>query len=416
MRLINKFTLWYLLITLIFLGLGSFFISRSVQYEIRRSERNRLANFVRQSIRQLEQGAQPASIQSERLFINELSPDSKNIRLRIVDTVAWYSRDQGNEEVLKATASVQTAGKHYLITAYNFLPESHEISEGIINSLMWIFLFLLLFTLLFGRIISANLFKPLYRTLNVIQSFNLNQKEKLKFSTTSTKELKELNHFIEKMTSKAMDDYQSLKEFTENASHELQTPLAVIRGKLELLTESPIDEEQVKHIMAALDSIEKLSKINQSLLLLSKLENQEYDTSQSIDYSSIIQSSIELFRELIELKSIVLITEIERDFTLHLNPMLGEILFNNLLSNAIRHNFENGKIHILLTKSYLKVINTGNPPEAPTDQLFQRFKKSNQSNESIGLGLSIVKQICELHHFTVSYEYLNNSHALEIRF
>lgn len=239
----------------------------------------------------------------------------------------------------------------------------------------------------------------------------------MKLADTNTHEFKELNQFLERMSNKALDDYRSLKEFSENASHELQTPLSIIRGKLELLLETDIDEKQAALIESAQNSAQKLSVINQSLALLTKLENQEYQMDHKIDFSKLVENSIASFSELIEMKSIVLTTNIDADVYVNLNPVLADILFTNLISNAIRHNSVNGgSIDIRLSSSGLIVKNTGDPLKIPANELFKRFKKAKQSSESTGLGLAIVKQICDLSNFKVSYVYTGNLHVVEIIF
>ena len=233
---------------------------------------------------------------------------------------------------------------------------------------------------------------------------------------TRTYEFKELNQFLEKMTNKALDDYRSLKEFSENASHELQTPLAIIRGKLELLMETRIDEKQASLIEGIQNAVQKLSAVNQSLILLTKLENQEYPVKEKMNFSHFVKGEIESFRELIEMKSLSLTTKIEPEVYLNLNPVLADILFTNLFTNAIRHNLMNGSIDVTLSSSGLSVKNTGDPPKVATQELFKRFKKDKQSSESTGLGLAIVKQICDLNNFTAGYEYTSGLHELSIRF
>ena len=207
--------------------------------------------------------------------------------------------------------SYKINGKHYYISAYNFIAEPDEILEGIIASLAVTLLILLLFVAVTSRQMSKQILSNFNRTLKTIQAFDLKQKHRIKLGPTRTYEFKELNQFLEKMTNKALDDYRSLKEFSENASHELQTPLAIIRGKLELLLETHIDEKQASLIEGIQNAVQKLSSVNQSLILLTKLENQEYPVKEKMDFSNFIKRAIDSFRELIEMKSISLTTEIE---------------------------------------------------------------------------------------------------------
>ena len=135
-----------------------------------------------------------------------------------------------------------------------------------------------------------------------------------------------------------------------------------------------------------------------------------------MNFSHFVKGEMESFRELIEMKSLRLTTNIEPEVYLNLNPVLADILFTNLFTNAIRHNLMNGSIDVTLSSSGLSVKNTGDPPKVATQELFKRFKKDKQSSESTGLGLAIVKQICDLNNFTAGYKYTSGQHELSIRF
>jgi len=218
------------------------------------------------------------------------------------------------------------------------------------------------------------------------------------------------------MTNKALKDYQTLKEFTETASHEMQTPLAIIMGKLELLLESDIDDEQAKLIVSAHDAVEKLSKVGQSLTLITKLDNREFESHEIIDFSQILNDSLYAFQELIEMKSLKLEKDIADNVKVRIHPLLINILLNNLIGNAIRHNIKDGIIHVKLTPALLEISNSGDPLTFPSDKMFNRFIKNNQSNESVGLGLAIVKQICEQSNIDIRYDYEDKMHILRLNF
>jgi len=196
----------------------------------------------------------------------------------------------------------------------------------------------------------------------------------------------------------------------------LQTPLAVIRGKLELLLESPINDEQGGQILSALNAIEKLSKINHSLTLLNKLENHEFSALESIDLSRHVHGILNELGELVEMKAIVLKKNIAANVKILMHPALADILLMNLVSNAIRHNVHHGEIEITLTTRRLVVENTGNAPEIPAEQVFERFKRTSRTNDSAGLGMAIAKQICEVSGLSIHYAYENNRHFTTVNF
>ena len=416
MKLSNQFSLWYLATSSVVLLLGGIIVFYSVEHEIVREESNRLKDSIELIAQQIKEGTPVEELDGGQVSIRELGVTQSQIPMRVVDTTAFYAPTQDWERELWASASYLIQDKHYLIKTTTFVGEPDEIAEGILISLGWTFLLLLAFVGLTSRLISRRLNAPFYTTLKAIQSFSLTEQKPLKLAATQTDEFQELNSFLERMTTLAVNDYIQLREFTENASHELQTPLAIIRGKLELLMDSPITDQQSQLILSAHNSVEKLSKINRSLTLLTKLEHSAYQTKQSVDLSKLVQENLELFEELIQIKSITLKTEVAEDVRVTINPAMADILLTNLLNNAIRHNREGGAMGVRLSSARLLIENTGLPPQVPTEQLFQRFKKSNQSSDSIGLGLAIVQQICDLNHFDIQYRYEEPWHRLVVDF
>jgi signal transduction histidine kinase len=415
-KLINKFTLWYLAISTLVLLLGGIIVFYKVQLEIEKEVTRRLQRDIDLTAKLLEDGAPIDSLDREQLSITEISFSEPLISLRTSDSLAPYSpRLTSIDRKFTVTSSYKINGKHYAITAHNFIAEPDEILEGIIFSLVVTFLILLVFVALASHLMSKQILSPFNHLVRSIQSFSLKQKVPIKFPHTDSYEFKEINLFLEKMTAKALEDYRALKEFSENASHELQTPLAIMRGKLELLMETNISEDQASFILSIQNAVQKLSAVNQSLSLLTRLENQEY-LPQKFNFTQLVEKTIAAFAELVDMKSIRLTTEISPAVHINLNPVLADIMFTNLLSNAIRHNITDGFIRIVLSPAALVIENSGVPPKTRLDELFKRFKKDNQSSDSTGLGLAIVKQICDLNNFHVSYQYTNAVHILTVRF
>ncbi|HEX6224940.1 MAG TPA: HAMP domain-containing sensor histidine kinase, partial [Chryseolinea sp.] len=364
MKLINRLTLWYLAITTFVLLASGFIVFYRVQAEIENEVRTRLKRDIDHAAALLAEGRSINDVEGGQIQIDEISLDTPVIPLQVTDSMAVYSLYRSAvDRKFTVASSYKIKGKHYFISAYNFIAEPDEILEGIIASLVVTLLILLLFVAVTSRQMSKQILSNFNQTLKTVQGFDLKQKRRIRLGRTRTYEFKELNQFLEKMTNKALDDYQSLKEFSENASHELQTPLAIIRGKLELLLETRIDEKQASLIEGIQNAVQKLSSVNQSLILLTKLENQEYPVKEKMDFSHFLKRAIESFRELIDMKSLELRTQIEPDIFLSLNPVLADVLLTNLLSNAIRHNRINGSIEVLLTSSGLSVRNTGDAPK-----------------------------------------------------
>ena len=177
-----------------------------------------------------------------------------------------------------------------------------------------------------------------------MSTWKFSEDKAVRFDATDIAEFDQLNRLLENMMQKIRTDFVNLKEFTENASHEIQTPLAIIKSKLELvLQDKSLNDKQHQQIQAAFESTIRLSKLNEALLLLSRIENQQFVGQQEIDFCQLIRSRVDYFEELFGLKQIEVIFHATDAVVFTVNPLLAEILVNNLLSNALRHNHENGK-------------------------------------------------------------------------
>lgn len=416
MKLIQKFTLWYLVITFVVLIIGGLLSYYSIKSEVDHEQVKYLRKNIDFTIRELNRGVIPDSLSQNRMEINELAMSTPKTKLLVTDTLVYTRYLRRKEPQLKVSTSQIIGGHHFYISTYGAIVDTRDITTAVVKSISTIFLIMLVVTGLVSILISRKVLLPFNRTLKAMQEFRLQQKKPLRLMETKTTEFKKLNNFLSLMTNKALKDYQTLKEFTENASHEMQTPLAIIMGKLELLLESEIDDEQAKLIVSAHDAVEKLSKVGQSLTLITKLDNREFESQETVDFSKVLNDSLFAFQELIEMKSLSLEKDIADNVKVKIHPLLSNILLNNLIGNAIRHNIKDGIIRVKLTSTQLEISNSGDPLNFPAEKMFNRFIKNNQSNESVGLGLAIVKQICEQSNIDISYDYRDSMHILRLSF
>jgi signal transduction histidine kinase len=425
MKLTTKFTLWYFGIMLVVLLIGGAIVYYEIQWKISRVEvvrHERLNDIIAEQVR--KGGDYTGHPTRKRATVTGIPSDSvpKGVKTYYTRGIDWNPEFQTNEYRLLVTSFYTINGRHYKITTYSFIPSFYQLLPGVVDSFKWILLLLLVLVVVSGGLISKYILAPFKRTLRVIQTFDLKQKTVLRLPATQTSEFLELNQFLQKMTERAREDYQSLKEFTENASHELQTPTAIIRGKLDLLMESDIRDEQAILIAEMQNALERLSRIHSSLTLLTKLENHEYEASVSVCISQLTRETLNSFEELIQLKSLTLQTTIAEKVYVPLNPALADLLLTNLIGNAIRHNVApadegaGGLIMVNLSREGLVIANTGREPGVPTVELFERFKKGNSGSDSIGIGLAIVRQICDLSHFSIDYQFISGFHVLAVGF
>ncbi|MHA4811364.1 sensor histidine kinase [Flavitalea flava] len=347
----------------------------------------------------------PATAPVQRKFIHTSYPDKKHPDRR-------HHEDRPFRQLLFSV----TAGGHLYTVSVG---ESETETEDLLELIMLVtagMILLLLGTLFLGnRLLLRRIWQPFYHTLEGIRQFNLSSRHPPAGQDTDIEEFKNLDRAVEQMTQKILKDYEILKNFADNASHEMQTPLAIINSKLDLMIQDPgLSEKHLRQLQAMYDAVGRLSKLNQSLLLLTKIENNQFTHSDQVDLCLLIESKLSQLEDLIGNRKITVHTHMNKVCP-QMNTYLADILLNNLLGNAIRHNLEGGRLEILLEEDKLQIGNTGPDLQLDADSLFDRFTKGAHS-QGTGLGLAIVKQICDNYGFTLSYAYPNGFHTITIHF
>ncbi len=417
MKLTSKFLLLYLAVTVVVLGIGGYTSYFIIKDELDTELKWRFLDRVERVTYLLEQGknfADKVSDQEDRNLIVSQLPSTVEPNVEVRDTLVWNERLQQMEPNLKMVAYRTVGDNSYRIATYGQLVETDDITEAVTKILLWILGMQIIGAIGVGFIVSNRLFKPFRDTLKRIKNFTLQDKEPITAEETNVKEFDDLNKFVEEMTHKAVADYINLKEFAENASHELQTPLSIVKGKLELLTETDLSPEQYQFVEASQRSIKKLSRLSESLALLTKIENHEFVETEKVNFTKIIKESTQSFEEFIALNGLDVETDLEENVFVEMHPVLADILWTNLFQNAIKHNVEGGSISITLTNDALTISNTGEAPSIPTDELFGRFKKADTNTSSIGLGLSIIKRIVDQNNYSISYNYEDGWHTIQL--
>ena len=214
-------------------------------------------------------------------------------------------------------------------------------------------------------------------------------------------------------------DYKEQKRYIENVSHELMTPISIIRGKLELFIQSEnIDKGDFKLISQIMLKLDRLTRVNQALVLLSKIDYNHYQDKSSISFNNILDETLNLFEDQIRIDELVIRKDIQGDLRFNMNENLAYILIKNIIKNAVIHNIEKGFIRIkqLENGKGIQIINSGINLDVSTDQLFERFQVGGGYADSIGLGLSIISRICEVSGINLSYTHNQGEHVVTIRF
>jgi len=283
---------------------------------------------------------------------------------------------------------------------------SDDLLYAIISSLLILVLLFIIFTYIISFLLKKNIWRPLNENLERLYNYDLKAKTKLQLKKSDIKEFDDINEVIMRMVKKINEDYDNYRLFTEDASHEMQTPLSIIKSKLDILLQDVSlkgDTKQLQKIDAMSRAVIRLSKLNKSLLLIARINNNQYDDKKIVAIDKLIKSYLTDLEEVIEAKNLTVSYKSE-ECNIYINPALSEILISNLLSNAIRHNVEGGRIDITVNESSLAISNNCEEQSSNPD-LFNRLVRQSSSEDSSGLGLNIVKSICDKNNMKATYNH-----------
>ncbi|WEK17595.1 MAG: HAMP domain-containing sensor histidine kinase [Candidatus Pedobacter colombiensis] len=351
----------------------------------------------------------------DQKVVYQLVKPGDTVERSFFNTSFFNKTEKEHEPGRTLITSLNVRGELYRISITKSRVEAEDLVRMIFMITLGVTVVLLVTLMLINRFLLRNLWRPFYTVLKQMKAFNLADKGEVVADDTNIDEFRELNQAVIAMSSRVKQDYRELKTFTDNASHEMLTPLAVINSKLDTLIQTEtftnVQGEVIEDIYLA---VSRLSRLNQSLLLLAKLENNMIAGDQElINLKELIAQKLRQFQELMQAQGIVLSQQLEYK-EVNMNRYLADILINNLFSNAIRHNYNGGEIIVQLNDKELRVSNTGSA-ERLSDQAFERFYK-NAASEGIGLGLAISYQICSQYDFELSYDFKDGKHTFLIVF
>jgi signal transduction histidine kinase len=269
---------------------------------------------------------------------------------------------------------------------------------------------------LFKFFFLRNIWSPFFATLKMIQEHDI-PNEKVKFDiTTKVKEFKELNTELQNLSDEIYREYQTQKSFTEDATHELMTPIAVIRNKMELLIQSEqLKSADLELIGDMLSKLDRIAKINKALILLSKIDHQ-YEERENVNINEVIDESLNFFEDQIRNNGLTVRKNVTEDLIIKMNDDLAHILLMNLLKNSVMHNIENGTIEISILDNVLTIRNSGLALESSSNSMFDRFAKESSNPDSIGLGLSIIQRVCRRYSVRLTYSVGKSTHTFQLTF
>lgn len=315
--------------------------------------------------------------------------------------------------VVKTGMTIQ--GHPYELLVKESLLESEDLIFTIVYTQTVLIALLLAGLIFINRGLTKKIWRPFYDMLYKLKQYDINNHKNVDLGHSKINEFEDMRQTIVQLLSRNHKVYLSQKEFTENASHEMQTPLAVAAVKLDLLMQTEnISKEQADLIEEVINSTHQLSQLNRSLLLLAKIENDQFREITTIPVGKTIRTIAARLQELSTEKELVITEQIE-EFELEANVVQIDILLSNLLSNAIRHSAPKSAIVVMVANNGVTISNPGQPLRNP-DKIFDRFQRDVTQSSGSGIGLALVSRICELNRYQLSYHYKDAHHYFQIVF
>ena len=349
--------------------------------------------------------------------INEIQPGAAvNLRDAYIDTMMFMQNEKSDEPVrLLKTVFLQN-GKYYELKVATSMVEEDDLVKQLFISILWLYFGLVLFIVIFNNFLLKKIWQPFYKLLKHLKKFRLDKPEPIASIKTKVDEFNILNETVQKFVQRNIDTYTSQKHFIENASHELQTPLAISINKLESLAEDEqLKPEQLTLVASALDHLERLTRLNKSLLLLSRIENKQFVEAAPVNLNELAKKITADFSDQLTFSDLKLTLTENDPCVQKMHPDLAAILLINLVKNAIIHNKPGGFVTLTFHSDSLMVENSGVEKPLDEEKIFNRFHSDQPSSVSTGLGLAIVKAISGLYNFRTTYRF-EQKHIITVHF
>lgn len=342
---------------------------------------------------------------------------SKNPKLRYSNEVMQIA-DRDNDETSRVLRTIfkNSQGEYHMLTVATPTIESEDLREAMTNWIVILYCSLLVLIVAICLWVLWRSMRPLYRLLNWLDNNDISHGVQPMYNPTKVNEFTRLNEAVLRSAKRSEQLYMQQKQFTGNASHEIQTPLAVCQSRLELLANTSLSEEQLGEVIKTQKTLEYISRLNKELLLLTKIDGGQFTDVVQIDMTKLIEKIAEDFAMIFQYRQITLSINCTDTPNIVINPTLASVLVTNLIKNGYVHNHSKGEITISIDSMGLEVSNTGDAAPLDASQIFERFYQGHKHTGSTGLGLALVKAVCGLYGFALNYDYSDGYHKFSIKF
>ena len=331
------------------------------------------------------------------------------------DEMVFITEKSETEPARVLITIFRTEDERYMeLVVYTPTIEKLDLLRAILGWIIFLYVLLLLIILSINIWVFRKNMKPLYVLLKWLDSSQLGKKNEPLENTTKITEFRKLNAATMAFAERGEKLFEQQKTFIGNASHEMQTPLAICRNRLEMLMEDEtLTEHQLNELIKTHQTLENLTRMNRSLLLLCKIENGQFADTRSVCLNDILTHYLDDYKEVYAYRNITVTVTTDSSFCVEMNDSLVSVLVTNLLKNSFVHNIDGGFIYIKITANTFEISNTGEKP-LDRERIFERFYQGQKKEGSTGLGLALVDYICKANHLKIDYTYVENRHIFTI--
>lgn len=331
------------------------------------------------------------------------------------DEMVFITEKSETEPARVLITIFRTEDERYMeLVVYTPTIEKLDLLRAILGWIIFLYVLLLLIILSINIWVFRKNMKPLYVLLKWLDTSQLGKKNEPLENTTKITEFRKLNVATMAFAERGEKLFEQQKTFIGNASHEMQTPLAICRNRLEMLMEDEtLTEHQLNELIKTHQTLENLTRMNRSLLLLCKIENGQFADTRSVCLNDILAHYLDDYKEVYAYRNITVTVTTDSSFCVEMNDSLVSVLVTNLLKNSFVHNIDGGFIYIKITANTFEISNTGEKP-LDRERIFERFYQGQKKEGSTGLGLALVDSICKANHLKIDYTYVENRHIFTI--
>lgn len=331
------------------------------------------------------------------------------------DEMVFITEKSETEPARVLITIFRTEDERYMeLVVYTPTIEKLDLLRAILGWIIFLYVLLLLIILSINIWVFRKNMKPLYVLLKWLDTSQLGKKNEPLENTAKITEFRKLNAATMAFAERGEKLFEQQKTFIGNASHEMQTPLAICRNRLEMLMEDEtLTEHQLNELIKTHQTLENLTRMNRSLLLLCKIENGQFVDTRSVCLNDILAHYLDDYKEVYAYRNITVTVTTDSSFCVEMNDSLVSVLVTNLLKNSFVHNIDGGFIYIKITANTFEISNTGEKP-LDRERIFERFYQGQKKEGSTGLGLALVDSICKANHLKIDYTYVENRHIFTI--